>query len=184
MSIHTVKDINQLNDPIKQFLVDFVIDIPTQCFKINAEQLELRAQSFSFPTIQMDATEVWWGGHNRQFAGKQTRHGDWNVTFTEVWSGDVIDGFKKWMNLAHNFTGGTVATHEVYMKTAVVNLMNPSLYTPGSEGASGLAKQVTLKYLYPTQVQVDGSINPSSSDPVNMGCTFHYSYFLIGDEKE
>lgn len=184
MSIHALKDINNLADPIKQFLIDFVITIPNNTFNFKADQLELRAQSFSFPTIQMDDTTVMWGGHERKFAGKQTRQGDWNVTFTEVWSGDVIDGFRKWMQLAHNYTAGTIATHEVYMTSAVVRLLNPNLYTAGSEGASGTAKELTLKMLYPTQVQVDGTINPSSSDPVNMSCTLHYSYFLMSGEQE
>ena len=130
----------------------------------------------------MDATEVWWGGHHRQFAGKQTRQGDWNVTFTEVWSGDVIDGFRKWMQLAHNFTAGTIALHEEYMTSAKVNLLNPDLYDPKPQGAA--EKALTLKMLYPTQVQVDGTINPSSSDPVNMSCTLHYSYFLMSGEQE
>ena len=184
MSIHSLKSINNLNDPIKQFLIDFNISLPAGVFNFSAEQLELRAQSFSFPTVQMDNTEVWWGGHHRQFAGKQTRQGDWNVTFTEVWSGDVIDGFRKWMQLAHNFTAGTIATHEAYMTSAQVNLLNPNLYTAGCEGANGKEKAITLKMLYPTQVQVDGTINPSSSDPVNMQCTLHYSYFLMSGEQE
>ena len=182
MSIHTLKSINNLNDPIKQFLIDFNIVLPAGVFNFSAEQLELRAQSFSFPTVQMDATEVWWGGHHRQFAGKQTRQGDWNVTFTEVWSGDVIDGFRKWMQLAHNFTAGTIALHEEYMTSAKVNLVNPDLYDPKPQGAA--EKALTLKMLYPTQVQVDGTINPSSSDPVNMSCTLHYSYFLMSGEQE
>ena len=176
MSIHTLKSINNLNDPIKQFLIDFNIVLPAGVFNFSAEQLELRAQSFSFPTVQMDATEVWWGGHHRQFAGKQTRQGDWNVTFTEVWSGDVIDGFRKWMQLAHNFTAGTIALHEEYMTSAKVNLLNPDLYDPKPQGAA--EKALTLKMLYPTQVQVDGTINPSSC------CTLHYSYFLMSGEQE
>lgn len=181
MSIHKVRDINNLNDPIKQFLIDFNITLPANTFNFKADQLELRAQSFSFPTVQMDSTEVMWGGHHRQFAGKQTRQGDWNVTFTEVWSGDVIDGFRKWMQLAHNYTNGTIATHEHYMTTAIVNLLNPDLYDP-NPGAS--AKALTLKMLYPTQVQVDGNIDPSSSNPVNLNCTLHYSYFLMSGETE
>ena len=182
MSIHTLQSINNLNDPIKQFLIDFNIVLPQGVFNFDAQQLELRAQSFSFPTVQMDATEVWWGGHHRQFAGKQTRQGDWSVTFTEVWSGDVIDGFRRWMQLAHNFTAGTISLHEQYMTSAQVNLLNPDLYDPKPQGAA--AKAVTLKMLYPTQVQVDGTINPSSSDPVNMSCTLHYSYFLMSGEQE
>lgn len=181
MSLHKLSAINNLNDPIKQFLIDFNIVLPTNTFNFDAEQLELRAQSFSFPSITVDATEVWWGGHHRQYAGKQTRQGDWTVTFTEVWSGDVIDGFRKWMQLAHNFSNGTIATHEHYMTSAKVNLLNPDLYDPNPGAAE---KALTLKMLYPTQVQVDGNINPSDSAPVNMACTLHYSYFLMSGEQE
>lgn len=182
MSIHSVKSINNLNDPIKHFLIDFNIALPAGVFNFSAEQLELRAQSFSFPSVKIDATEVWWGGHHRQFAGKQTRQGDWSVKFTEVWSGDVIDGFRKWMQLAHNFTAGTISLHENYMTSAQVNLLNPDLYDPKPQGA--VAKAITLKMLYPTEVQVDGNIEPSESKPVDINCTLHYSYFLMADEQE
>jgi len=182
MSIHSVKSINNLNDPIKKFLIDFNIVLPAGVFNFSAEQLELRATSFTIPKVTMDKTEVWWGGHHRQFAGKQTRQGDWSVKFTEVWSGDVVDGFRKWMQLAHNFTAGTIALHENYMTSAKVNLLNPDLYDPKPAGAA--EKAFTLKMLYPTEVSVDGDIDPSSSDPVTMNCTFHYSYFLMADEQE
>lgn len=182
MSLHTLKDVNSLNDPIKQFLIDFDIVLPANTFNFKANQLELRAQSFTFPSIQGDTTTVNWGGHERQFAGKQTRQGDWDVTFTEVWSGDVIDGFRKWMQKYHNYTNGTIALRDEYMSTARVNLLNPDLYDPKPQGA--VSKAITLKQMYPTQVSVDGSINPSSSEPVNIAVKFHYNYFLMADEKD
>lgn len=182
MSLHALSDINKLADPIKQFLLDFVITVPENTFNFDSKQLELRAQSFSFPEIKGDTTTVNWGGHERQYAGKQTRQGDWSVRFTEVWSGDVYDGFRKWMQKYHKFAEGTIATHEHYMTTATVNLLNPTLYHAGASGAT--AKQITLKWLYPTQVSVASEINPSSSDPVDINVTFHYNYFLMAGETD
>ena len=124
MSLHKLQDINALADPLKQFEATFYIAVPPSN-PFDAElsnQLELRAQSFTFPTITGDVTDVTWGGHNRQYAGKQTRQGDWNVTFTEVWSGQVIDGFKKWMNQYHNFVNGTISLFDNYKTTIKVTV--------------------------------------------------------------
>lgn len=184
--ITNLADINNLADPIKMFLLDFNISLPTGKSEdadlgFKTKQLLLRAQSFTIPKITMDSTEVWWGGHHRQFAGKQQRQGEWTVEFTEVWSGDYIDGFRKWMNWAHNFKNGTIALHDNYMGSASVNILNPDLYEP--KPTSAVAKQIFLKMMYPTEVTVP-QISPSESNPVNITVTFHYNYFLMGDENE
>ena len=182
MSLHSVNEINSLADPLKQFLSTFVITTPNcEAFAPSvAKQLELRAQSFSWPTIQADNTTVMWGGHERQYAGKQIRGGDWGVTFTEVYSGDIIDGFKKWCNGFHNFKNGTISLFENYATTIEVQLLNPELYDPGVTTA--VAKKIQLLRAWPTNVSVAGDIQPSSSDPVEISVSFHYDYFLMGDE--
>lgn len=181
-----ISEINNLNDPIKQFLLDFNISLPDGKTEtelgFKTRQLLLRAQSFTVPQITVDDTTVWWSGHERKYAGKQLRGGDWTVEFTEVWSGDYIDGFKKWFNWAHNFVNGTISLHDNYMGSAVVNILNPDLYDPKPSTAT--AKQIILKWIYPTDVSVSGGINPSSSDPVNISVTWHYNYFLMGDEVQ
>lgn len=181
MSLHSLKDVNSLHDPLKQFLCKFVIAVPPHSpFSSDfADQLELRAQSFNFPEIKGDATEVTWSGHKRQYAGKQTRDGEWTVKFTEVWSGDVIDGFKKWVNNYHNFKAGTISLFNEYATTIDVALLNPNLYDPKPTGA--VAKNVRLYRAYPTSVKA-GDINPSDSAPVEIDVTIHYDYFLVGDE--
>lgn len=182
MSLHTLKDINNLNDPLKQFECQFVIAVPPHSpFNSDfADQLELRAQTFSFPEMKGDTTTVTWGGHERQYAGKQTRSGDWTVTFTEVWSGDIIDGFKKWVNQYHNFKNGTISLFKEYATTIDVALLNPNVYDPMPTGVT--AKNVRLYRAYPTNIATSGEINASSSDPVEITVTLHYDYFLIGDE--
>lgn len=181
MSLHALKDVNNLDDPLKNFLCTFTIAVPPQSpFDSKfAEQLELRAQSFSFPEIKGDTTEVTWSGHKRTYAGKQTRDGEWKVKFTEVWSGDVIDGFKKWVNQYHDFKNGTISLFKEYATTIDVALLNPSLYKPKPEGA--VAKNVRLYRAYPTSVSA-GEIKPSDSAPVEIDVTIHYDYFLVGDE--
>lgn len=182
MSLHTLHDINNLDDPLKMFLVDFTIAVPPlNPFSADlADKLELRAQSFSFPAIKGDTTVVEWGGHQRTYAGKQTRAGEWSVTFTEVWSGNVIDGFKKWMNNYHDFIGGKIRLFKDYQTTMTVNLLNPSLY---EDNSAAKPKKVTLYRAWPTEVSVD-EIKPSSSDPVNIKATIHYDYFVMGEEEE
>lgn len=184
--ITNIKEINNLDDPIKQFLLDFNISLPDgksedSDLGFKTKQLLLRAQSFTIPKITIDATEVWWSGHHRQFAGKQQRQGDWTVTFTEVWNGNYLDGFRKWMNWAHNYKNGTIALHNNYMGSATVNILNPDLYDPKPQTA--VAKQMFLKMMYPTEVSVP-EIKPSESAPVDITVTFHYNYFLMGDENE
>lgn len=181
MSLHALKDINNLDDPLKQFLATFVISTTNTPFSTDfAEKLELRAQSFTFPTFTGDVTEVWWSGHNRQYAGKQTRQGDWNVTFTEVWSSKVVDGFKAWMNTYHAYKEGTIKLLQDYATTVDVILFNPDLYT-SAEPAGQEKLTLTLFRCWPRQVSVP-DINPSSSDPVNIQVQLHYDYFLLGDE--
>ena len=183
MSLHRLQDINALADPLKQFEATFYIAVPPRNpFDASlTNQLELRAQTFSFPTIKGDVTEVTWSGHKRTYAGKQTREGEWKVTFTEVWSGQVIDGFKKWMNQYHDFVGGTISLFDEYKTTIKVNLLNPDLYDPKPEGA--VEKSLTLYRCWPKEVSVP-EVNPSSSEPVNINVTLSYDYFIMGSEEE
>ena len=173
--------ITNLTDPIKQYLLDFNLVLPSDTFDVTSEELLLRAQSFTFPKVTMDKTEVNWGGINRQFAGKQTRQGDWELTFTEVFNGDVIDGFIKWMNKAHNYVAGTIANSSEYFSTAYVRLLNAEAYAPLPDGA--ISKGIFLKDIFPLDVSVDGNINPSSSDPVNIKVIMHYNHFLTDEEN-
>lgn len=185
MSLHKLSDINNLDDPLKQFLCKFIIQVPPRSpFSSEfAQQMELRAQSFSFPKITGDTTKVEWGGHAREYAGKQTRSGDWNVTFTEVWSGNVLEGFKKWVNNYHNYKEGTISLFKEYATTINVQLLDPNLYDAQSEARGASAKDITLYRAYPTSVSTSGSINPNSSEPINIEVTLHYDYFLISDEN-
>lgn len=184
--ITKISEINNLNDPIKQFLLEFQIALPDgksedSDLGFKTRQLLLRAQSFTIPEIKMDDTTVEWAGHERRFAGKQIRNGDWTVEFTEVWSGDYIEGFRRWMNWAHDYVNGTISLHENYMGSATVNILNPDKILPTAPGAA--AKQMFLKRIWPTNVGINGSINPSSSDPVNITVTWHYDYFTFSGEE-
>ena len=141
----------------------------------------MRAQSFTWPEITADTTVVNWGGHERTYAGKQTRAGEWQVTFTEVYSGEIIEGFKTWCNGFHDYKKGTISTFDKYATTILVNLLKPELYTPTPAGA--VAKSIKLYRCWPTHV-AGPDIDPNSSDPVELTVTFHYDYFLVGDEIE
>lgn len=183
MSLHSVKAINNLNDPLKMFLCKFTLSFPTTALPEGAsstfaDELEMRAQTFNLPKIVGDVTDVTWGGHNRQYAGKQQRQGDWTVKFTEVYNGDIITAFTKWANLYHKYLDGTISLFNEYSKSIEVDIHNPNFYVPG-------AKQNSLKLrllrAWPKEVSAS-EIDPNSSNPVEVTVTFHYDYFLVEDE--
>ena len=182
-----ISEINDLNDPIKQFLLEFDITVPNGKSDENdlgfkTRQLLLRAQSFTIPEMKMDETVVEWAGQERKFAGKQIRGGEWTVDFTEVWSGNYIEGFRRWMGWAHDYTHGTISLHDNYMGSATVNILNPDKIIPSAPNAA--AKQIFMKRIWPVNVSLGGStIDPNSSDPVNISVTWHYDYFTLSGEE-
>lgn len=182
MSLHSVKEINSLNDPLKMFLCTFTIPFPAAAIPNGvtdfADKLEMRAQTFNLPKITGDVTEVTWGGHNRQYAGKQQRQGDWTVKFTEVYNGEIITAFKNWVNLYHKYQDGTISLFEEYNKIIQVDIHNPTLYSPTTD-ANHL--YMNLYRAWPKEVSAS-EIDPNSSNPVEVTVTFHYDYFLIEEE--
>ena len=75
---------------------------------LDFKDLELRCQTYGFPTLTGDTTDVTWGGFARKYAGKQTRQGTWSVSFVEVWDASIIEGFKQWLNLYHQYKEGKI----------------------------------------------------------------------------
>jgi hypothetical protein len=148
---------------------------------IKTDNLELRCQTFGLPKITGDKTTVQWGGFERRYAGKQTRAGDWTVTFTEVWDSSITEAFKVWCNMYHNYKNGTISLLESYTADVNVALVNPDVYEPKPEGLTRY--DMRLFDVFPSEVSFP-TINASSSDPIEITTTLSYNYFLMGDEND
>lgn len=180
--LHPLANVQNLKDPLKMFVSTFVISFKAGSpltSLIKTTDLELRCQSFTFPTITGDKTVVQWGGFERRYAGKQTRAGDWQVTFTEVWDSTITEAFKVWCNQYHSYKNGTISLLDAYTATVNVALVNPDVYDPKPEGI----KQYDLRLydVFPTEVSFP-TIQASSSDPIELNVSLSYNYFLMGDE--
>ena len=111
----------------------------------------------------------------------QTRQGSWSVTFIEVWDASVIEGFKKWVNVYHNYKGGTISLLDAYTATVNISLVNPDVYDPQPEGIKRY--DVRLYDVFPSEVQMP-EISASESTDVEIKVNFNFNYFLLGDEIE
>lgn len=182
--LHALNKVQNLKDPLKQFIATFQIVFKSGSpltTLINSENLELRCQTFGLPTITGDKTVVHWGGFERRYYGKQTRAGDWTVTFTEVWDSTISDALRLWNNRAHDLKNGTISLLDAYTADVNVNLVNPDVYDPKPEGIQKY--DIRLFDVFPSQMSFP-VINASSSDPIEITCTFSYNYFLMGEEND
>lgn len=181
--LQPLNKVQNLKDPLKMFVSTWVLSFPANSplvQLIKTEDLELRCQTYGFPTITGDKTVVQWGGFERRYAGKQTRAGDWTVTFTEVWDSSITEAFKTWCNMYHNYKNGTIALLDDYTATVNIALLNPEVYH--SSDKSNMHKyDIRLYDVFPTSVSFP-TIQASSSDPIELTCTLSYNYFLMGDE--
>lgn len=182
--LNPLQKVQNLKDPLKQFVATFNIAFQPNsplAQLVRTENLELRCQTFGLPTITGDQTKVEWGGFQRKYAGKQTRAGDWQVVFTEVWDSSILEAFKVWCNTYHNYKNGTISLLEAYTATVNVSLVNPDVYDPKPEGLTRY--DLRLFDVFPASVSL-GQINASSSDPIQITTTLSYNYFLMGDELD
>lgn len=180
--LHSLSKVQNLKDPLKMFNLNWIISFPAGSPLINlikTEDLELRCQSFGFPTLTGDKTEVDWGGFHRVYAGKQTRQGEWQVTFTEVWDSTIGEAMKTWLNMYHSYKNGTISLLDAYTATVNVALLNPDVYEPKPEGMARY--DLRLYDVFPTSVSFP-TIQASSSNPIEITASFNYNYFLMGDE--
>lgn len=182
--LNQLSKVQNLKDPLKQFVSTWQIVFKpgsplTQL--IRTDNLELRCQTFGFPTITGDKTVVYWGGFERRYAGKQTRAGDWQVKFTEVWDSSITEAFKVWVNMYHNYKNGTISLLDEYTATVNIAIVNPDVYDPKPEGLERY--DMRLFDVFPTSVSYP-EINASSSDPVEITVSLSYNYFLLGDEND
>lgn len=192
--LQPLENVRGLADPLKMFVANWIItplenskikDILSKAEdnnKTTGENLILRCQTFTMPKVTGDTTVVNWGGFERTYAGKQTRAGDWTVTFTETWDSRVMDAMREWVNAYHDYIDGKVSLMSDYTATVTVQLLNPDVYD-STKVSSDLKYDITLYDVFPTSLDIP-QINASSSDSVELTCTFHYNFFTMGPDEE
>lgn len=192
--LNPLNKVQNLKDPLKQFVSNWQFSFAAGS-KVNElfpsakiEDLVLRCQSYGFPELVGDDTTVTWGGFKRVYAGKQTRQGSWSVNFIEVWDVEVADGFKKWVDIYHDYKNGKITLLKDYAGTVNIALLEPDVYDStgpytSNAGASDPENRfdVRLYDVFPTSVKID-NIDASSSDPIKITAEFNFNYFLMGDE--
>ncbi len=182
--LKTLNQVRNLKDPLKQFVSTWQFAFPAGSpliSMIDTQDLELRCTTYGLPTLNGDTTEVTWGGFKRVYAGKQTRQGSWSVTFIEVWDASVVEAFKKWVNVYHNYKNGTISLLDAYTATVNISLVNPDVYDPQPEGITRY--DIRLFDVFPSEVSMP-EISASESADVEIKVNFNFNYFLLGDEIE
>lgn len=180
--LKSLDEVKNLKDPLKQFVSTWTFAFSPNSKAaglFDSKDLELRCQSYGLPTLTGDQTEVTWGGFKRIYAGKQTRQGSWSVKFTEVWDASIMEGFKKWMNVYNDYVNGHISLISDYRADVNIMLVNPEVYD--SEEVKE-AYNIKLYDVFPTEISLGGDINASGSEPIEIGGTFNFNYFLMGDE--
>lgn len=180
--LNPLNKVQNLKDPLKMFVSTWTISFKAGSpltRLVKTDNLELRCQTFGFPTLTGDKTTVEWGGFERRYAGKQTRAGDWSVTFTEVWDSSITEAFKVWCNQYHNYKEGKISLLEDYTATVNIALVNPDVYDPKPEGIKKY--DIRLYDVFPTSISFP-TIQASSSEPIEITADLSYNYFLLGDE--
>lgn len=179
MSLHSIKDINALDDPLKQYQVTFLISNLRGTTgigglvggglgdsHISENEFELRCTSFSYPGTKIKTVETVIFNHIRNRATIQDKSGVWTTKIIEGQSGQVLNTIHNWCNLINNPLTGLTAPSELYTSLALVKI----------QGANGHKKQIYLRGLYP--IEVDGfDVNASSSEPVEITVKWNYDWW-------
>lgn len=174
--------VRNLKDPIKQFCCNMSIVFPagSQLNQyIDGEELILRTTTYSLPKITGDRTQVFLSGFERNYAGKQTRAGTFNMSVVEVWDAKITEIFKVWCNAYHNYKDGKIALLDQYTGIVNINLVDPDVYEPQPAGIKKY--DLRLFDVFPNEVNFP-QIDASSSEAVNIDVSLNYNYFLMGDE--
>ena len=100
MALHSLNDIRNLQDPLKQFQVKFTISMIPALYlaiaqqkaasvlngnfsTIDAKTLELRCTSFTYPGTKLGQSSLTIGAFRRKLGTIQNKSGVWNCKITE-----------------------------------------------------------------------------------------------------
>ena len=192
MSLHSIRDVNSLSDPLKQYQVTFTISnvrgttgvggaitgshsstnystgdsIRFTSLHYDARDLELRCTSFTYPGTKLNQTELNLFGHYRKRATVQDKSGTWKTKIIEDQQGRVLTTIQNWIDLIHNPATGIMSPGILYTSLAQVKI----------ESADGFEKKLYLRGLYPISIN-EINIDASSSAPIEVNVDWNYDWF-------
>lgn len=195
MALHSLNDIRNLEDPLKQFQIKFTISmvpglalaaaqqnlsgIASGNFStVSAETLELRCTSFTYPGTKLGQSSTTIAGFRRKLGTIQNKSGIWDCKIVEDQDGGVINTIQSWCDLIHNPFAGVRLPSVSYVSTCVVDIQSidkrNSLWRRVYSDSKG--RRIWLKGFYPIEYTV-GQIDASSSAPVEIDVKFNYDWW-------
>lgn len=179
MSLHSIKDLNALDDPLKQYQITFLISTMRGSSGLggilsggmgdkaaDSNELELRCTSFTYPGTKIATTKTVIYNHVRTRAAMQNKSGQWSTTVIEGQSGQVLTAIQNWCDLINNPLTGISTPSTLYTSLALLKIQSPN----------GHKKQIYLHGLYPVEIKPI-TINPSASEAVQVEITWNYDWY-------
>lgn len=124
MAVHAIQETAQMTDPAKGFMFELIFENLLGSRGITGEQIELRAQSYTFPGESMSTTSMAIAGYDRHDAGLKSRGGDWTTSIIETQNYDAINRFEDWLTIMHDFNSGITGFTSEYKIDIQINALN------------------------------------------------------------
>lgn len=194
MALHSLNDIRNLQDPLKQFQVKFTISMIPALYlaiaqqkaasvlngnfsTVDAKTLELRCTSFTYPGTKLGQSSLTIGAFRRKLGTIQNKSGIWNCKITEDQNGGVINTIQSWCDLIHNPFSGVRLPSATYVTTCAVDIESAQSRNDFWKRVyGGKGRRIYLKGFYPIEYTV-GQIDASSSAPVEIDVKFNYDWW-------
>ena len=194
MALHSLNDIRNLQDPLKQFQVKFTISMIPALYlaiaqqkaasvlngnfsTVDAKTLELRCTSFTYPGTKLGQSSLTIGAFRRKLGTIQNKSGVWNCKITEDQNGGVINTIQSWCDLIHNPFSGVRLPSATYVTTCAVDIESAQSRNDFWKHVyGGKGRRIYLKGFYPIEYTV-GQIDASSSAPVEIDVKFNYDWW-------
>lgn len=194
MALHSLNDIRNLQDPLKQFQIKFTISMVPALYlaiaqqkaagilngnfsTVDAETLELRCTSFTYPGTKIGQSSTTIAGFRRKLGTIQNKSGIWDCKITEDQNGGVINTIQSWCDLIHNPFSGVRLPSVTYVSTCAVDIESvESRNNLWKNIYGGKGRRIYLKGFYPIEYTI-GQIDASSSNPVEIDVKFNYDWW-------
>ena len=194
MALHSLNEIRDLQDPLKQFQIKFTISMVPALYlaiaqqkaasvlngnfsTVNAETLELRCTSFTYPGTKLGQSSTTIAGFRRKLGTIQNKSGIWDCKITEDQNGGVVNTIQSWCDLIHNPFSGVRLPSAAYVSTCAVDIQSVESRNDFWKHIYGnRGRRIYLKGFYPIEYTI-GQIDASSSAPVEIDVKFNYDWW-------
>lgn len=167
MSLHSIKSLNSLKDPIKQFQVKFYIsqgvskiltELVTGENTLYDKTFELRCTSFTLPEVKFAQEEIVLGNHAKQIPTYQDRSGIFSVHVIEDVDASVLMGLHNWANRIVDTATGRRGDSSTYTSTVCIEFEGSEKHLGGLVGNT---RKVVSKLYNKTLGKVFGETSDS-----------------------